>query len=171
MGRCFSSFFFGLKSFLNCIILLFIYITFLFFTFLSCCAPSHKLLASLRDIKSVVSGDALDLGCASVKQRLGNALYHKLEVGGASSKLRNIVKALLLIGGNLSQSREYRDLFEDVLTKVRLCLCLCVCVCLLCPVCFSVLCFLCAVCCLLLFIPLSGVPGAASITVNQHNLI
>jgi hypothetical protein len=39
--------------------------------------------------------------------------------GGSSGKLRNIVKSLMLLGANLSQSREYRDLFEDVLTKVR----------------------------------------------------
>lgn len=39
----------------------------------------------------------------------GNVSYHKL---------RSILKALLLLGANLSQSREYRDLFEDIITKV-----------------------------------------------------
>ena len=33
-------------------------------------------------------------------------------------RIRVILKALLQIGANLSQSREYRDLFEDLLTKV-----------------------------------------------------
>jgi hypothetical protein len=33
-------------------------------------------------------------------------------------RARGLVKALLLIGANLSQVREYRDLFEDLLTKV-----------------------------------------------------
>jgi hypothetical protein len=41
----------------------------------------------------------------------GNVSYHKL---------RSILKALLLLGANLSQSREYRDLFEDIITKVRI---------------------------------------------------
>lgn len=41
----------------------------------------------------------------------GNVSYHKL---------RSILKALLVLGANLSQSREYRDLFEDIITKVRI---------------------------------------------------
>jgi hypothetical protein len=32
--------------------------------------------------------------------------------------LKNVLKSLLLIGGNLSHSREYRDLFEDIVVKV-----------------------------------------------------
>ena len=39
-------------------------------------------------------------------------------VGSSSGKLRNVIKSLMLLGANLSQSREFRDLFEDVLTKV-----------------------------------------------------
>lgn len=86
---------------------------------------------NLRDIRSVFSGDALDAGCQSVRYKIGSALANKLDagsgggplsiagVGGGGNKLRNLVKALLLLGANLSQSREFRDLFEDVLTKVN----------------------------------------------------
>jgi len=67
-----------------------------------------------------------------VRYRIGTLLANKLDagagggglsgiagVGGGGNKLRNLIKALLLLGANLSQSREFRDLFEDVLTKVR----------------------------------------------------
>ena len=87
---------------------------------------------NLRDLRSVISGDLLDSGCTSVRYRIGTLLANKLDagagggglsgiagVGGGGNKLRNLIKALLLLGANLSQSREFRDLFEDVLTKVR----------------------------------------------------
>lgn len=35
-----------------------------------------------------------------------------------AGRLRNIVKSLLQLGANLSQSREYRDILEDLLGKV-----------------------------------------------------
>ena len=68
-------------------------------------------------MRGIVTGDTLDVGCTSVRYKIGAALAAKLDPVG-SSKLRNIVKSLLLLGANLSQSREFRDLFEDVLTKV-----------------------------------------------------
>ena len=37
---------------------------------------------------------------------------------GSYSRIRTVIKNLLQIGANLSQSREFRDLFEDILTKV-----------------------------------------------------
>lgn len=88
-----------------------------------------QLLVNLRDIRSVVSGEALDAGCNSVRHKIGPALANKLDASsggglsgiagvGGGNKLRNLIKALLLLGANLSQSREFRDLFEDVLTKV-----------------------------------------------------
>lgn len=76
-----------------------------------------QLLANLRDIRGIVTGDVLDVGCNSVRYKIGTAVANKLDPVG-SSKLRNIIKSLLLLGANLSQSREFRDLFEDVLTKV-----------------------------------------------------
>ena len=45
-------------------------------------------------------------------------LLYYADVGSSSGKLRNVIKSLMLLGANLSQSREFRDLFEDVLTKV-----------------------------------------------------
>ena len=89
------------------------------------------MLVNLRDLRSVITGDLLDSGCHSVRHRIGTQLANKLDagagggglsgiagVGGGGNKLRNLIKALLLLGANLSQSREFRDLFEDVLTKV-----------------------------------------------------
>lgn len=74
---------------------------------------------NLRDLKSLLSGDALDFGCVTLKTRLGATLVKKLESSpNGYHKIRNIVKSLLQIGANLSQTREYRDLFEDILTKV-----------------------------------------------------
>jgi hypothetical protein len=35
------------------------------------------------------------------------------------AKMRSILKALMQLGANLYQSREYRDLFEDILDKVH----------------------------------------------------
>jgi hypothetical protein len=50
------------------------------------------------------------------------ALLKKIEGGNSSGqtfgKLRTIVKSILQLGANLSQSREFRDLFEDIVTKV-----------------------------------------------------
>lgn len=78
-----------------------------------------QLLTNLRDIRSMVTGDMLDSGCNAVRYKIGQAISCKLDPVG-NSKLRNIIKSLLLLGANLSQSREFRDLFEDVLTKVVL---------------------------------------------------
>jgi hypothetical protein len=77
------------------------------------------LLVSLRDLKALVSGEALDAGCTALRARLGPSLVKKLDSGvNGYNKIRNIVKHLLQIGANLSQTREYRDLFEDILTKI-----------------------------------------------------
>ena len=81
-----------------------------------------QLLISLRDLKTLLSGEALDAGCNALKTRLGPSLAKKIEnssSGFTGSKIRSVVKHLLQIGANLSQTREYRDLFEDILTKVR----------------------------------------------------
>ena len=78
-----------------------------------------QLLVSLRDLKALVSGEALDAGCTALRARLGPSLVKKLDSGvNGYNKIRNIVKHLLQIGANLSQTREYRDLFEDILTKI-----------------------------------------------------
>lgn len=77
-----------------------------------------QLLASLRDVRSILTGEILDHGCNYIKselsERRGSSVKKGLDVG----KIRTIVKALLQIGANLSQSREFRDIFEDLLSKV-----------------------------------------------------
>lgn len=61
----------------------------------------------------------LDIGCNNVRSKLNPAILKKLDPSvGSSGRLRNIVKSVLLIGANLSQTREYRDLFEDLVTKI-----------------------------------------------------
>eukprot|EP00981_Chlorochromonas_danica_P008328 scaffold2117_cov175-Ochromonas_danica.AAC.3 len=82
-----------------------------------------NLLANLRTLRTIYSGEALDHGCLLIRQSIGNQLSKKIDGGQSSlmlggSKLRNIVKSLLQLGANLAQSREYRDLLEDILTKV-----------------------------------------------------
>jgi hypothetical protein len=46
---------------------------------------------------------------------MGTTLSRKLESG---NKLRLIIKSLIQIGANLSQTREYRDFFEDIVEKI-----------------------------------------------------
>jgi len=83
--------------------------------------PDKQLMNNLRDIKTVVTGDVLNAACQIVSSSLlersprgGPAILKKLE----ASRLRSALKTVMQIGANLSQSREYRDFFEDVLTKV-----------------------------------------------------
>lgn len=65
----------------------------------------------------------LDAGCASVRSRLSSTVLRKLEGSVSfgysfSTRLRTAIKGLLTIGSNLSQTKEFRDLYEDILTKV-----------------------------------------------------
>ena len=39
--------------------------------------------------------------------------------------IKSILKSLVLIGGHLSQSSEYRDMYEDFVLKVGVCQCIC----------------------------------------------
>lgn len=74
----------------------------------------------------MLTGEVLDSGCIQVRSRLTNSLLRKLEGSNsftslsAASRLRNTIKGLLMIGSNLSQTKEFRDLFEDIITKVKL---------------------------------------------------
>ena len=77
------------------------------------------LLSSLRDIRSLLTGEGLDLACNQIKSKIGPKLVRLIDGNSNSSnKIRSILKALIQIGANLSQTREYRDLFEDILCKV-----------------------------------------------------
>jgi hypothetical protein len=80
-----------------------------------------QLMNNLRDIKTVVTSDVLNMGCQLVINNLqdragGAAIVRKLEQH--SGRLRSMLKTIMQIGANLSQSKEYRDFFEDVLTKL-----------------------------------------------------
>lgn len=84
--------------------------------------PDKQLTVSLRDIRAILHGEALDSACAVLRQKLlttlagGRELLRKLEAG--PGRLRQAVKAILNIGSNLSQSREYKDIYEDMIQKV-----------------------------------------------------
>ncbi len=82
--------------------------------------PNKQLLVNLRDLRQVMTGNVLDAGLGYVRialtQRNGcSRVAKKVD----DSKMRNILKALMQIGANLSQSKEFRDLFEDILDKVH----------------------------------------------------
>lgn len=78
-----------------------------------------QMLINLRDLRQILTGEVLDIACNLVKQAV-------IAKGGliASRRLldlpriRTVLKSLILIGGHLSQTREFRDMFEDILTKV-----------------------------------------------------
>ena len=81
--------------------------------------PNKQLLINLRDIRQVMTGNVLDTGVKYVRIALSErsgCLRVMKRVD--DSKMRIILKALMQIGANLSQSKEYRDLFEDVHEKV-----------------------------------------------------
>lgn len=73
-----------------------------------------------------MSGETLDFSCQIVRSRVHPAVLRKLEGSNsaqstsAHGKLRTIIKSLLTLAANLSQSREFRDLFEDLMTKVSI---------------------------------------------------
>ena len=50
----------------------------------------------------------------------GSTVLSKLGPNPSSScgRIRSLIKSLLLIGAALSQAREFRDLIEDIVTKV-----------------------------------------------------
>lgn len=67
----------------------------------------------------MLSGDLLDAGCNAVRSHIPPALLRRMESGSSGfSRVRNIIKGLLMIGSNLSQTKEFRDLFEDIIGKV-----------------------------------------------------
>lgn len=78
-----------------------------------------QLLLNLRDIRTLLGGDILDGGCNILRKKIGSKITKKLDGSPLSThKVRSLVKALILIAANLSQSREFRDLFEDLQAKV-----------------------------------------------------
>lgn len=82
--------------------------------------PNKQLLVNLRDLRQIMTGNVLDAGLGYVRIALSERngctrVAKRID----DSKMRIILKALMQIGANLSQSKEYRDLFEDILEKVH----------------------------------------------------
>lgn len=82
--------------------------------------PNKQLLVNLRDLRQVMTGNVLDAGLGYVRIALTERnSCSRVAKRIDDPKMRNILKALMQIGANLSQSKEYRDLFEDILDKVH----------------------------------------------------
>lgn len=78
-----------------------------------------QMLINLRDARTVLTGDVLDQACQLVKDAVaikGSTITARRQLD--LSRIRTVLKALAQIGGHLSQTREYRDIFEDFLTKI-----------------------------------------------------
>ena len=83
--------------------------------------PDKTFLVNLRELRNLLTGDTLDAVAIEVKNRLnlttvGQQIANKLASGG---KIRLVIKSILIIGAHLSQTREFRDFLEDILTKVK----------------------------------------------------
>ena len=79
-----------------------------------------QLLINLRDLRTLLTGEVLDTACNLVRQGIlskGAAIANSKRLLDPS-RIRTVLKALMQIGGHLSQTREYRDMLEDILTKI-----------------------------------------------------
>lgn len=75
------------------------------------------LLGSLREIRTIITGELLDIGVAHVRKEIlerSTTMMKKLD----PAKIRSTLKILMQIGSCLSQTSEFRDLFEDLLSKI-----------------------------------------------------
>ena len=85
-----------------------------------------QMLINLRDVRTMLTGDVLDAACQLVRDTIAQKVISSSGSGSNLvarrlldlSRIRTVLKALTQIGGHLSQTREYRDIFEDFLTKV-----------------------------------------------------
>ena len=78
-----------------------------------------QMLINLRDLRQILTGEVLDVACNLVKQAViakGGLIASRRSLD--LPRIRTVLKSLILIGGHLSQTREFRDIFEDILTKV-----------------------------------------------------
>lgn len=78
-----------------------------------------QLLINLRDLRTILTGEILDSACLLVRQAIfanGGTLASKRLLD--PPRIRTILKSLMQIGGHLSQTREFRDMLEDFLTKI-----------------------------------------------------
>ncbi len=82
--------------------------------------PDKTLLTNLRDLRQAMTGPVLDAGLGYVRLALNErSACFRTSRRLDDAKMRSILKALMQLGANLYQSREYRDLFEDILDKVH----------------------------------------------------
>ena len=78
-----------------------------------------QLLINLRDLRTILTGEILDSACNLVRQSINNkggSIANKRQLD--MPRIRTVLKSLMQIGGHLSQTREYRDMLEDILTKI-----------------------------------------------------
>lgn len=72
------------------------------------------LLVSLRVLRSSIHGESFEQLLQTTRNALPTPLIRKLEgVNSGNSRMKSILKSLLSMASNLSQPREFRDLFED----------------------------------------------------------
>mmetsp|Transcript_14905 Transcript_14905/g.22423 ORF Transcript_14905/g.22423 Transcript_14905/m.22423 type:complete len:453 (+) Transcript_14905:20-1378(+) len=82
--------------------------------------PDKQLLGVLREVMSLVKGEVLERAVQSVRKGLHSSQKRSAIVSkmGSNGRIKVVLKTLVSIGGHLSQSREYRDLFEDIAHKI-----------------------------------------------------
>lgn len=115
----------------------------LFYLNVKDCECDKTLLNNLRSLRSILYGESLDFRINKLKSLLGSTIIKKIDgnnssfvhsssssnssstntsssssISSSTLKIKNIFKNLLLIASNLSQNREFRDLFDDLLIKV-----------------------------------------------------
>jgi Acidic fibroblast growth factor binding (FIBP) len=89
------------------------------FTAIDTVELDKQMLINLRDLRTILTGEVLDVACSLVRQAIvakGGIITTRRLLDVA--RIRTVLKSLMQIGGHLSQTREYRDMLEDVLAKV-----------------------------------------------------
>ncbi len=81
--------------------------------------PDKDCIISLKDIRIFLTGEALDRAVVCVRTSISTRTHGTFILRKVDEKTtRSVCKALLTIGANLAQAREYRDYFKDVMGKV-----------------------------------------------------
>lgn len=81
-----------------------------------------KLKDDIRDLKAYLfsSKEIPDQYRRSVKSKFStpNPIISKIKLKQLESKFKSLLKAILSIGANISDSKQFKDLFEDVVEKI-----------------------------------------------------
>lgn len=80
--------------------------------------PDKALLANFRELRNVLTGENLDQCAARVREVLMSLEAHHAIANKLGTRIRTVIKNILVIGAHLSQSSEFRDFIEDIITKV-----------------------------------------------------